>query len=53
MLSGYKTYIVGLLMVIAGGLFYYGYITQENLLAIEALLGGLGFGALRHGIAKK
>ena len=39
-------------MVVAGGLFYYGFITQETLIALETVLGGLGLGALRHGVSR-
>jgi hypothetical protein len=51
-LSGWKTYAIAIAMVIASGLAAQGYITQEQLAIIIAILTGGGLAALRAGVAK-
>lgn len=50
--SGWKTYVVGALAVVWSGLYGTGFITEETYLAGMGILNGLGWGALRHGVAK-
>jgi len=52
MLKGWKTYIVVVLGVIVNGCVYMGYIDASLLPTINSILGFLGLGALRAGIAK-
>jgi hypothetical protein len=53
MLTGKRTYLVAVAMVIAGGLYQQGYITEETLHMLEALLTGAGLAALRAGMKGK
>jgi len=52
MLSGYKTYLVAIAMVILAGLHSQGYITDSLFTTISAILAGGGLAALRAGINK-
>lgn len=51
-LKGRKTYLFAALMVIAGGLFQQGYISEGTFKALEAVLMGGGLAALRAGMSK-
>jgi len=53
MLKGWKTYIVMIVGVIVNGAFAMGYIPEAYLGFANAILGFLGLGALRAGVAKK
>ena len=50
--EGKKTYIVAILMVITAGLYQQGYIDETTFKAIEGVLAGGGFAALRSGMVK-
>ena len=50
-LSGYKTYIVALATLVYAGVSVWNG-TMNYQTAILTVLGGLGLGALRHGVAK-
>ena len=52
-LRGKKTYIVATLLVVVSGLHAQGYLSSEQLDLINTALVGLGFAALRLGMAKK
>jgi len=52
-LKGKKTYIVVIIGVIVNGLVAMGYIGAEHLGVINSILGLLGLGAIRLGIANK
>ena len=47
LLSGWKTYIIAALMVVAAGLQAQGYLSVELYGTIQAILTGGGFAALR------
>lgn len=49
-LKGRRTYIVAILMVLVGGLYQQGYLSEELFKALEAILLGGGFAALRAGV---
>ena len=51
-LKGYKSYAIGLLMILAAGLYQQGYINEQTFRLVETLLLGGGIMALRAGIAK-
>lgn len=51
-LSGWKTYLVSAAMVVLSGLQSQGYISEGLFATLLALLNGLGFAALRAGVAK-
>ena len=53
MLKGWKTYIVMIVGVIVNGAVAMGYIPEEFLATINSVLGFLGLGTLRAGVAKK
>ena len=53
MLKGYKTYICVILGVLINGAFAMGYIPEAYIGYANAILGFLGLGALRAGIAGK
>lgn len=50
MLTGWKTYIFAAAMIIAAGLYAQGYISETAYKALEGLLGGGAFAALRAGV---
>jgi len=52
-LEGYKTYIVVVVAVIFNGLVAMGYVPAESLGLVNTILGFLGLGAVRAGIAGK
>ena len=52
-INGKKAYIVMIVGVLVNGAAAMGYIPQEYIPAINSMLGFLGLGAIRHGIAKK
>ena len=52
MLKGWKTYIVMVVGVLVNGAVAMGYIPEEFLGTINTILGFLGLGTLRAGIAK-
>jgi len=52
-LKGLKTYIVVAIGVLVNGAFAMGYIPVESLGIINTVLGFLGLGALRAGVAGK
>mgnify|MGYP001593106198 CR=1 FL=1 len=52
-LSGKKTYLVAIAMVILAGLRHQGYITDETFVILEGMLTGAGLAALRAGVEKK
>mgnify|MGYP001593603097 CR=1 FL=1 len=51
-LRGYKSYIVGFLMVVVAGLRHLNYIDESTFKVVEGLLLGGGIMALRAGISK-
>lgn len=51
-LSGKKTYLVALVLVIVSGLQAQGYITAETYKTVEGILIGLGLMTLRAGVTK-
>ena len=51
-LSGYKTYIAAVLMVIVGGLYQQGFIDDTTFKSLEAIILGGGLAALRAGVKK-
>lgn len=51
-LSGFKTYICALLMIVVGGLYQQGYIDETTFKSLEAIILGGGLAALRAGIKK-
>ena len=51
-ISGYKTYIIGFLMVVLSGLLAQGYISADVFTILEGILLGGGLAALRAGVAK-
>ena len=53
MLKGWKSYIVMIVGVIINGAFMMGYIPEAYIGYANAILGFLGLGALRAGIAGK
>jgi hypothetical protein len=53
MLSGWKTYIIMAIGVIANGCYAMGIIPVEYMGVVNAILAFLGLGALRAGIASK
>ena len=53
MLKGWKTYIVMIIGIIANGAVAMGYIPESYLGTINSILGFLGLGALRAGVANK
>ena len=52
-LKGWKTYIIVVLAVIFNGLVAMGYVPAESLGLVNTVLGFLGLGAIRAGIAGK
>jgi len=52
-LEGKKTYIVAVVMAVVNLAVAFGWITPENLTAINTVLVALGLGAIRAGVAKK
>ena len=52
MLSGYKSYLVAIGMVIVGGLHAQGYISDSIYTLLMSLLAGGGVAALRAAISK-
>ena len=52
-LAGYKTYIVVVVAVIFNGLVAMGYVPAESIGLVNTILGFLGLGAIRAGIAGK
>ena len=52
-LKGKKTYIVIVVAVIFNGLVAMGYVPAESLGLVNTVLGFLGLGAIRAGVAKK
>ena len=52
MLKGYKAYIVMIVGVLVNGAVAMGYIPEAYLGTINSILGFLGRGAIRAGIAK-
>ena len=53
MLKGWKTYIVVALAVIFNGLVSLGYVDESLRTTVNSILGFLGLGALRAGVADK
>lgn len=53
LLIGKRTYIAAAGLVVTGGLYQQGYITEETYRALEALMLGGGLAALRAGIARE
>ena len=53
MLKGWKTYIVMIVGVLVNGAIAMGYISAEYLGIANSILGFLGLGALRAGVAGK
>lgn len=53
LLSGYRTYIISILMVLVGGAYQQGYLSEPLFKALEAVLLGGGLAALRAGVAAK
>ena len=53
MLKGWKTYIVMIIGILANGAVAMGYIPEAYLGTINSILGFLGLGTLRAGVAKK
>ena len=53
MFKGWKTYIVMIVGVIVNGCVAMGYIPESYLGTLNSILGFLGLGALRAGVAKK
>jgi len=53
MLKGWKTYIVVALAVIFNGCVSLGYLDESLRPTVNAILGFLGLGALRSGVANK
>ena len=51
-LSGKKTYIVAIVMVVLNIAVGYGWISPAHLTEINVVLGALGLGALRSGVSK-
>ncbi len=52
MLKGYKTYLIMAVGVLVNGAFAMGYIPAEWIGLVNSILGFLGLGALRAGVAK-
>lgn len=52
MLSGWKTYLVAIALIILTGLHSMGYITDTLYATLQGLLAGGGLAALRAGISK-
>jgi hypothetical protein len=52
-MAGYKTYIVMIIGILVNGAIAMGYISADLLPTINSILGFLGLGAIRHGIAHK
>ena len=52
-LKGYKTYIVIVVAVIFNGLVAMGHVPVESIGLVNTILGFLGLGAIRAGIASK
>lgn len=50
-LKGKRTYLIGFLMVIVGGLFQQGFISDTLFKTLEGVLTGGGLMALRAGVA--
>ena len=53
LLKGWKTYIIVVVAVIFNGLVAMGYVPAESLVVVNTVLGFLGLGAIRAGIANK
>jgi len=53
MLKGWKTYIVVIVGVLVNGAFAMGYIPESAIGLVNTILGFLGLGALRAGVANK
>ena len=51
-INDYKTYIIAVLMMIAGALFSFDILDGQTFIAVMAILNGGAFAALRHGVAK-
>jgi len=52
MLKGWKTYLIMAIGVLVNGAFAMGYIPAEWIGLVNSILGFLGLGALRAGVAK-
>jgi len=53
MLKGWKTYIVVIVGILVNGAYAMGYIPVEAMGIVNTILGFLGLGALRAGVAGK
>ena len=53
MLKGWKTYIVVIVGIIVNGAYAMGYIPEASIGLVNTILGFLGLGALRAGVANK
>lgn len=51
-LNGRKTYIIAVIIALLNLAVAFGWISPENLAQINMVLGALGLGALRSGVAK-
>lgn len=49
-LSGYKTYITAILLIVANVGVQFGWFTQEHVNLLNAILGPLGLAFLRQGV---
>lgn len=49
---GWKTYLAGAALIVAGGLYQQGFITESTYRALEGLLMGGGLMALRAAVSK-
>lgn len=49
-LKGRKTYICAVLMILVGGLYQQGFLSEELFKALEAIILGGGLAALRAGV---
>ena len=52
MLKGAKTYLIVIVGVLVNGAFAMGYIPEASIGLVNTILGFLGLGALRAGVAK-
>ncbi len=50
MLDGFKTYIVAAAAALVAVLNFFGWITPDQFIVIESILGPLGFASIRHGM---
>ena len=51
-IDGNKTYIVAILIMVAGVLFSLNLLGSDSFVAVMAILTGGAFAALRHGVSK-